>query len=546
MTQASAIDTNGVDPGHHVTELPRPGTGTRGGAEAVSPIGLADGVTRSFLLHHRMCPVGMHADGSLRVAVEPDSLLSGLDDLSVAYGAPVVSEPLSTSEIQVLIERLTSVSERGIELSNRVGEGDVFASDIRDLANQPPVVRYLNLLVRDAYEAGASDIHLEATRYGVEARFRIDGVLVPALEPASDLGRAVVSRVKLLADLDIAERRRPQDGRIRVRMEERELDLRVSTVPTIFGESVVLRLLERGGRPIELADLGLPAVLLDAIGHLARKPHGMILATGPTGAGKTTTLYAALRLRDAAREKIITLEDPIEYALEGVTQVPIHEQAGVTFASMLRSILRQDPDVIMVGEMRDSVTAELAVQAALTGHLVFSTLHTNDAVGAIARLIDLGVPAFLVAATLDAVLAQRLVRRICEDCREDYTPDPEVVEALKGLGTAAPVARGSHVPSKGEDSDLRIAESPITAGTRFTRGRGCPACRQTGYRGRIGIFELLVVTREFREAIVGGAHASQLQALAARAGMLPLQFDGLSKVAAGLTTVEEVLRVTAD
>lgn len=546
MTQTPMMDAYGTEPFNDDVTLPRSNTDVGGAAGTAKRIHLAEGVTRSFLLRHRMCPIGIRPDGILRVAVAPDSLLDGLDDLSVAYEAPVEPEPVPPSEIQVLIERLTSSSERSIELSSRVGDGDAFASDIRDLANQPPVVRYLNLLVRDAFEAGASDIHLESTRYGTEARFRIDGVLVPALEPARDLGPAVVSRVKLLADLDIAERRRPQDGRIRVRMEERELDLRVSTVPTIFGESVVLRLLERGGRPIGLAELGLPPNLMDAIGHLARKPHGMILATGPTGAGKTTTLYAALGLRDAAQEKIITLEDPIEYALEGVTQVPIHEQAGVTFASMLRSILRQDPDVIMVGEMRDPITAELAVQAALTGHLVFTTLHTNDAVGAIARLIDLGVPPFLVAATLDAVLAQRLVRRICEDCREEYTPDVEILEALEGFRSVSLAANGFPLSPLGGESVPQVACNQVPSKFRFTRGRGCPACRNTGYRGRIGIFELLVITREFREAIVDGANTSRLQALATAAGMIPLRSDGLAKVEAGLTTVEEVLRVTAD
>lgn len=497
---------------------------------ATSRVGLAAGVTRSFLLRHRLCPIALRDDGRLRVAVEPDSVLEGLDDLSVAYGAPVAAEPMTASEVQVLIERLTSSSERDIELSSRAMDEDEFASDVRDLANQPPVVRYLNLLVRDAYEAGASDIHLESTRYGVETRFRIDGVLVPAQPPAPGLGRAVISRVKLLADLDIAERRRPQDGRIRVRMEERELDLRVSTVSTIFGESVVLRLLERGGRPIALADLGLPGSLLDTITLLAKKPHGMVLATGPTGAGKTTTLYAMLGLRDSTREKIITLEDPIEYALEGVVQVPIHEQAGVTFASMLRSILRQDPDVIMIGEMRDATTAELAIRAALTGHLVFSTLHTNDAVGAIARLIDLGVPSFLVGATLDGVLAQRLVRRICDACRQPYTPDPEVLRMLEG--------------STAENSTLRDL-GPIR-GAQLTRGGGCSECRGTGYRGRVGIFELLVVTRDLREAIARGARSSELRELALRDGMMSLRSDGLAKVVAGLTTIEEVLRVTAD
>src|SRR2546430_2441906 len=390
--------------------------------------------------------------------------------------------------------------------------------DVRDPANQPPVVRYVNLLIREAYDAGASDIHLESTRDGLQARFRIDGVLLPGIDPPAHSDRAVVSRGKLLAELDIAERRRPQDGRIRVRLKDRELDLRVSTVPTVFGESVVLRLLERGGGAIALEGLGLPGDLLTTMQRLARQPHGMILVTGPTGSGKTTTLYAALGLRTAAAEKIITLEDPVEYSLEGVAQVPVHAQTGVTFASMLRSILRQDPDVIFVGEMRDTETAALAVQAALTGHVVFSTLHTNDALGAIPRMLDLGIPPYLLTATLKGVLAQRLVRRVCDDCR------------------------GSHRP---EASAAALAEDGGDIPRELLRGRGCAACRGTGFRGRIGIFELVVVTDEVQEAIVAEPSRSRLEQLARAGGMRSLRLDGWAKVRAGVTTVAEGLRVTS-
>jgi general secretion pathway protein E len=374
----------------------------------------------------------------------------------------------------------------------------------------------VNLIVREAYDAGASDIHLEATRTGVSTRFRVDGVLSAAPEPPAGLHLAVVSRIKLLAQLDIAERRRSQDGRIRVRLESRELDLRVSTVPTMYGESVVLRLLERGGRPVGLDELGLAPGILDGVLRLAERPHGMLVATGPTGSGKTTTLYAALARRDRAAEKIITVEDPIEYQLPGVTQVPVHREAGTTFATALRSILRQDPDVLMIGEMRDQETAELAVQAAMTGHLVFSTLHTNDAVGAVPRLLDLGVPAYLVAATLEGVLAQRLVRRICGECRAEYEPAPETVAALAGR----PIGR-----------------------VRLHRGAGCRACRGTGFRGRVGLFELLTVGDALREAVARGATRIQLREIALEEGMVPLRADGWRKVEAGITTVEEVLRV---
>lgn len=479
---------------------------------------IPDRISRDFLLHHRMCPTGILPDGALAVAVAEDSLLGGLDDLSVAYGRVVVPEVVAREAVDTLIARLAT-DEESVEVERAERDDETFTSDVRDLANQPPVVRYVNLLIRDAYDAGASDVHLESSRAGLRARLRIDGVLAPGDDPPSGLDRAVVFRVKLLADLDIAERRRPQDGRIRVRLKERELDLRVSTVPTVFGESVVLRLLERGGGGIALDGLGLAPDLLVAIGELAQKPHGMILVTGPTGSGKTTTLYAALGLRRAAAEKIITLEDPVEYSLEGVAQVPVHAQTGVTFPTMLRSILRQDPDVILVGEMRDAETAELAVQAALTGHVVFSTLHTNDAVGAIPRLLDLGIPPYLISATLEAVLAQRLVRRVCDECREPYAPEPRPVALLQPAQTSEPAMR-------------------------FTRGVGCSACRGTGFRGRTGLFELLVLADDIREAIVAEPSRRRIDELARANGMRPLRANGWAKVQSGVTTVEEVLRVT--
>ncbi|HSY80390.1 MAG TPA: GspE/PulE family protein, partial [Gemmatimonadaceae bacterium] len=338
---------------------------------------LADGLTRDYLLHHRVCPVDFTESGAVRVSAAPDALLDdALDDLRFVYGAEVVVEPASLGDVERAIERLTTRAGRDIELARVDHDDDERTADVRDLATQPPVVRFVNLLVRDAYDAGASDIHLESARSGLGVRFRLDGVLGSAPEPPAELAHAVVSRIKLLAELDIAERRRPQDGRIRVRLEDRELDLRVSTVPTLFGESVVLRLLDRGGRPVALEELGMPAGILASVSRLAARPHGMILVTGPTGSGKTTTLYSALQRRDTKAEKIITVEDPVEYELPGITQVPVHRQAGVTFATALRSILRQDPDVVMLGEMRDPETAEVAVQAAMTGHVVFSTLHT--------------------------------------------------------------------------------------------------------------------------------------------------------------------------
>lgn len=479
---------------------------------------LAEGLSREFLFHHGLCPRSLAEDGTLLVAASPDARLDALDELAYAYDRPALAETAPAEEVERLIERLTTQSERRIELAQVHGDDDL-AADVRDLANQPPVIRYVNLLVRDAYDSGASDIHLEAGRAGLAARYRLDGVLAPAPEPPAELHHAVVSRIKLLAELDIAERRRPQDGRIRVRLEQRELDLRVSTVPTLFGESVVLRLLDRGGRPVGLEELGMPPSVLERMRTLAARPHGMVLVTGPTGSGKTTTLYAALALRDRGAEKIVTVEDPVEYQLAGVTQVPVHRQAGVTFGAALRSILRQDPDVIMVGETRDPETAEIAVQAAMTGHLVFTTLHTNDAAGAVPRLLDLGVPDYLVAATLEAVLAQRLVRRVCEGCRTEYEPAPEAVARLAG----------------GEDRPRRLL-----------RGAGCALCRGTGFRGRLGVFELAEMTDQMRDAVARGVPRGELRALAEAGGMRPMRMDAWDKVLAGLTTVEEVLRVVQE
>ena len=457
---------------------------------------LAAGVSREYLLHHRVCPKAIAPDGSLVLAATTDFFKSGVDELAAAYNRAAVVEPVERDELERLVERITTRAERSIELARAAaGEGiDDLATDVRDLANQPPVIRYVNLLVRDAYDAHASDIHLEATRSGLNARFRVDGVLAPAPEPPSHLHHAVVSRIKLLAELDIAERRRPQDGRIRVRLESRELDLRVSTIPTMYGESVVLRLLDHGGRPVTLDELGMSAPVLESVARLSARPHGMLLVTGPTGSGKTTTLYAALQRRHAAVEKIITVEDPIEYQLPGITQMPVHGQAGVTFGSALRAILCQDPDVVMIGEMRDQETAEIAVQAAMTGHLVFSTLHTNDAVSAVPRLLDLGIPDYLVAATVEGVLAQRLVRRICADCG----------------------------------------------------GAGCLACRGSGFRGRIGLFELLTVDDGTRDAITSRASRSRLRELATQSGFVSMRDDGREKVSKGLTTSEEVTRVVQE
>jgi len=489
----------------------------------VPGIPVADAFHEEYLAYYGILPLEI-SGGRLRVAVSAEPNPGAIQDLRDSYGVEVETLAVGDQELKEAIRRVfasrESVGELVRDLDATVlpvsDTAEEPLADVRDLANQPPVIRFVNLLIREAHADRASDIHLEATREGLRVRLRIDGVLSDLPAPPRSLQAAIVSRVKLLAELDIAERRAPQDGRIRVRLEARELDLRVSTVPTLHGESVVLRLLDRGGAPVGLDELGLAPAALETFRRLAGRNHGILLATGPTGSGKTTTLYAALALRQPDGEKMITVEDPVEYQLPGVTQVPVNLKAGVSFAAALRSILRQDPDVLMVGEMRDAETAGIAIQAAMTGHLVFSTVHTNDAASAIARLGDLKVDPYLIAATLEGVLAQRLVRRICPECRERYRPDPGCVALLANHPIGAPL---------------------------LERGAGCASCRHTGYRGRSGIFELLVVTEAQKRLITRGADVTDIRELAREEGMVSLREDGWRKVQAGLTTIEEVLRV---
>lgn len=473
------------------------------------------GVSREYLLHHRVCPDGLNDDGTLVVAVGPGALLESLPELSDLYTRQLITREVTDDDLERMIERAMSHAQDG---TDRIRPGDDDAADVREVANQPPVIRYLNTLLHDAYEAGASDVHIESQRTGATARVRVDGVLVPTIDPPRRLHEAVVSRVKLLADLDISERRKPQDGRIRVRVEGAELYLRVSTVPTVHGESVVLRLLDRGTRPVDLAALGMPELIHREMAASIDRPHGMVLVTGPTGSGKTTTLYSALRRRDVRSEKIVTVEDPVEYQLEGITQVPVHQQAGVTFSSALRSILRQDPDVVMIGEMRDMETAAIAIQASMTGHLVFSTLHTNDAIGALPRLFDLGIAPYLVAATLTAILAQRLVRIACPQCKTTAKLRDILIAVQQSVSAGA-------------------------SGGDFVQVNGCIACRGTGFKGRIGIFEMVSIDEEMRNAIAKGASRAELQSLAEERGYRRMIEDGVAKAAAGVTTMDEVLRV---
>jgi general secretion pathway protein E len=466
-----------------------------------------------------LCPLHRDGDSHLTLLARPDAHAADISELEWATMHTFRVEHTSADIVERSIERFRRLTEHGDINAEAVPTDEPLDADARDLAAQPPVIRFLNLLVRDAVAMQASDIHLEARRSAMQTRFRLDGVLIEGPDAPAGLHFAVVSRCKLLAGLDIAERRRPQDGRIRMRLDERELDLRISTVPTLHGESVVIRLLEQGDRPLELSALGIPVPQLATVIDAVEKPHGLVLVTGPTGSGKTTTLYAALAHRNGGTEKLITIEDPVEYQVPNVTQVPVHHGSGVSFASALRAILRQDPDVVLVGELRDAETASVAVQAAMTGHLVLATLHTNDALSAFPRLIDLGVPAYLLIDMVSIVAAQRLVRRVCAKCRERRALDETDRAWLTSLG----------VDCNGVDQ---------------TVGVGCTACRGTGYRGRVGIFEVVAVTPALRGALLAGAGRDELARVACESdGFQSLLLDGARKAIAGQTTFAEVRRV---
>ena len=388
---------------------------------------------------------------------------------------------------------------------------------IRDMASEAPVIKLVNHIINQAIETGASDIHLEPFLDELALRYRIDGMLYDFEAPPKRLQSAISTRIKIMAKLDISERRLPQDGKIRVKSQGKDIDIRVSTLPTIYGESVVMRILDRGNIVVDLEHLGFPEKELKGFQNLIKKPYGMVLVTGPTGSGKTTTLYAGLSKINTPDEKIVTIEDPVEYQLKGVNQIHVKPQIGLTFANGLRSIVRQDPDVIMVGEIRDPETADISIQAALTGHLVFSTVHTNDAAGAITRLQDMGVESFLISSALLGVLAQRLVRVICTECKVQYELDTETKAELG-------IRQDRSVPAY--------------------RGKGCKNCNLTGYRGRMGIYELLIIDDSIRRLILSKSSAQIIRDRGRKLGMTVLREDGLRKVVRGITTVEEIMRVT--
>jgi len=483
---------------------------------------LSDFITAEYLEEFKLLPLSRE-DGSVVVGHcgTPDP--QAVSELGRAFDARVRLVSVPEEPLLEAVQRVYGDAASAADLLavlDSVGPSALEEPSVHDLegmANQPPVVRLVNLLLSEAVEAGASDVHLESVREGLLVRYRIDGVLEGAPNPPRDMQAAVVSRIKVMAELDIAERRLPQDGRVQARIDGRDLDIRVSTLPTLHGESVVLRLLDTSRSEFGLETLGLGDDTLAALEELTGRTQGMLLATGPTGSGKTTSLYALIQRIATGREKVLSVEDPVEYAVSGVTQVPVQVKSGLTFARVLRSILRQDPDVLLVGEMRDLETAEICVQAALTGHLVLSTLHTNDAASALTRLVDLGVPEYLVTSTVQAVLAQRLVRVVCPECAEETAP----LEAE----THAMAADGVEVET-------------------VLKGQGCPACRGKGYRGRSGIYELLVMDDEIRRELHRDPGGTEIRSLAVDRGMRSLRLDGWRQVALGVTTPEEILRVT--
>jgi general secretion pathway protein E len=490
-------------------------------------IELPQGLSRRFLKESRAVPL-MDAEGAMRLVMADPRDAYVLNAVSLATGitpAPAIGLP---AEIAAALERVADAGERGgaaspdvdVEAGEDVREEDI--EHLRDMASEAPVIRLVNLILQRAVESRASDVHIEPFEGSLKVRLRIDGILHEIEAPAARSAAAVISRIKIMARLNIAERRLPQDGRIKLRAAGRELDLRVSTVPTLYGESVVMRLLDKESITLDFATLGFEGDVLQRFLNVLELPHGIILVTGPTGSGKSTTLYTALAQLNTPERKIITVEDPVEYQLDGVNQIQVKPQIGLVFASALRSIVRQDPDVIMVGEMRDLETARIAVQSALTGHLVLSTLHTNDAASTINRLLDMGIEDYLLTSTVNGILAQRLVRKLCPHCREEIP----VLDELR--------------------EELHLDRYAPAEGVRLFRATGCDACSQTGYRGRLAILEFLELTDGVRSLVMRHAISGEIETFARGEGMQTMYEDGLRKATRGLTTLDEVLRVTRE
>jgi general secretion pathway protein E len=484
------------------------------------------GVSARFLKESRAIPLFEDEQG-LTVAMANPTDDYVLAALRLATGKAVWPRVAMPSEWEAAFERLYGSGRSAMgQIVDSIGLADNLTDEeqiqhLKDLASEAPVIRLVNLMTARAVESRASDIHIEPFENRLKIRYRVDGVLREVESPPSRLSAAVISRIKIMAKLNIAERRLPQDGRIQLRAQGKEIDLRVSTVPTLWGESVVMRILDKASVVLDFAKLGFSSRTLKRFLDVLHQPHGIILVTGPTGSGKTTTLYTALQTINTPERKILTVEDPVEYQLEGVNQIQVKAQINLTFANALRAIVRQDPDVIMIGEMRDVETAGIAVQSALTGHLVLSTLHTNDAAGSITRLLDMGVEDYLLTSTINGILAQRLVRLLCTQCRQPYPALPELAD------------------------ELRLHRFSDTRDIILYKPVGCEQCGGTGYRGRAAIMEFLVMSDPLRRMVLKHADAGELQAAAQKEGMDTMYEDGLRKAVAGLTTIEEVLRVTS-
>lgn len=491
-----------------------------------------EGFPLKLVHRHEVFPI-QRGDGWLKLAISNPFDFTAVDTVASAMELEVHPVVASPEVVQRLIKRHLGVGAEtidGLIALQRQQLGDVEmlegldadSMEVVEEAQQASVVRLVNEILTEAIEARASDIHIESQEAGLKIRYRIDGVLQrqPTPTELNQFSAAIISRLKIMARLNIAEKRVPQDGRIKLRLNGKEVDVRVSVIPMLHGEGIVMRVLDKSNLKFSLRGIGMPEGVYRDFQKLIRLPHGIILVTGPTGSGKTTTLYSALNEIKSEEVKIITTEDPIEYQLEGINQIQVHQKVGLTFAACLRAILRHDPDVVLVGEIRDLETAENATQASLTGHTVFSTLHTNDAASAFMRLADMGVEPFLVASTVAGVLAQRLVRVLCDECKESYRPDP------------------NDLP------DDFPAEARLDPSLRLYRPGGCEACRRTGYRGRIGIYELLVANDKIRQLVTERITADRIKQAAMQNGMQTLRMDGWNKVLSGQTTLDEVLRVT--
>jgi len=470
---------------------------------------------------------------TLTIAMTDPSNFFAIDDVKFMTGYEVqaavakesaIKEAIAThyeqsvGELQNVVDSLTDFSDENLDLIKETDE-DIDIGELKSATEDAPVVKLVNLILSEAITRGASDIHIEPYEKSLRARYRIDGVLYDIMQPPLKLKAALTSRIKIMSELDIAERRLPQDGRIKLKIKDKAVDLRVSTLPTLFGEKIVMRILDKSNLNLDLTKLGFEENALKDFNEAIHSPFGMVLVTGPTGSGKTTTLYSALSTVNSVDVNIMTAEDPVEYNLHGINQVHVKEDIGLTFASALRSFLRQDPDIVMVGEIRDFETAEIAVKAALTGHLVLSTLHTNDAPSTISRLLNMGIEPFLVSASVILILAQRLARRICEHCKEE-----------------------ERIP---ESTLINIGFSQDEINTfKCYKGKGCAACSDTGYKGRLALYEVMPVKEEIKEMILKGASAAEIKREAVRLGMKTLRMSGLTKVKEGLTSVEEILRVT--